>query len=92
MELVQRHRDISSREEVYELLALKHGLSEEEAARRDLFWQAIICYREGRLDEALAVFESIRPTERVDGPVEFYIRRIEQLRHGMPQLEWSQQS
>lgn len=92
MELVQRHRDISSREEVYELLALKHGLSEEEAARRDLFWQAIICYREGRLDDALAIFESIRPTERIDGPVEFYMRRIEQLRHGMPQLEWSQHS
>ena len=45
---------------------------------------------EGRLEDALAIFESIRPTERVDGPVEFYIRRIEALRHGMPQLEWSE--
>lgn len=91
MELVQRSQDPNSREEVYELLALKHGLSDEEATRRDLFWQAIICYREGRWDEALAIFESIRPTDRVDGPVEFYIRRVEQLRQGMPQLEWTQQ-
>jgi class 3 adenylate cyclase len=90
MELIQRYADASSREEVYELLSLKHGLEEEEAQRRDLFWQAIICYRQGLWDEALAMFHSIRPSDRVDGPVEFYIRRIEQLREGMPQLEWSE--
>ncbi len=90
MELIQRYADASSREEVYEMLALKHTLDEEEAQRRDLFWQGIICYRQGLWDEALAIFHSIRPSERVDGPVEFYIRRIEQLRDGLPQLEWAE--
>ena len=90
MELIQRYNDANSREEVYEMLALKHGLSAEDAERRDQFWQGIIFYRQAMWDEALAIFRSVRPPERVDGPVEFYIRRIEQLREGMPQLEWSE--
>lgn len=89
MELVQRYADNASREEVYELLALKHGLSEEEQQRRDLFWQGIVFYREGRWDEALSVFHSIRLPDGGDKPVEFYLRRIEQLRAGLPQLEWA---
>jgi hypothetical protein len=88
MELVQRYADASSREEVYELLALKHGLTEEEMQRRDLFWQGIVYYREALWDEALSIFHGIRLPEGMDGPVEFYIRRIEQLRAGLPQLEW----
>jgi class 3 adenylate cyclase len=90
MELVQRHSEAKSREEVYELLAVKHGLSSEEIQRRDLFWQGIVYYREALWDEALSIFHSIRLPNGADGPVEFYIRRIEQLRSGMPQLEWSQ--
>jgi len=89
MELIQRYAEASSREEVYELLALKHGLSEEEAQRRDLFWQGIVYYREALWDEALSIFQSIRHPDGLDGPVEFYIRRIEQLRAGLPQLEWA---
>ncbi len=89
MELIQRFAEASSREEVYELLALKHGLTEEETKRRDLFWKGIVYYREGLWDEALAIFESIRHPDGLDGPVEFYIRRIEQLRAGLPQLDWA---
>ena len=88
MELVQRFSDARSREEVYELLSLKHELSDEELQRRDLFWQAIVYYREALWDEALTIFHGIRGLNGVDGPVEFYIRRIEQLRAGLPQLEW----
>lgn len=90
MELVQRYTEANSREEVYELLALKHGLSEEEMQRRDLFWQGIVFYREALWDEALSIFHGIRLPEGGDGPVEFYIRRIEQLRAGLPQLEWAE--
>jgi class 3 adenylate cyclase len=89
MELIQRYSDDTSREEVYELLALKDSLAEEDAHRRDYFWQGIVYYREGLWDEALTIFYSIRRTDSLDGPVEFYIRRIEQLRAGMPQLEWT---
>jgi len=91
MELIQRYADATSREEVYELLALKHGLTEEEMQRRDLFWQGIVYYREALWDEALSIFHSIRLPDGLDGPVEFYIRRIEQLRTGLPQLEWVEQ-
>ena len=89
MELIQRTPDETSREEVYELLALKHSLSEEELERRDLFWKGIVYYREQLWDEALNVFQSARLPEGIDGPVEFYIRRIEQLREGLPQLDWA---
>lgn len=90
MELIQRYAEASSREEVYELLALKGGLSSEEMQRRDLFWQGIVYYREAQWDEALSIFHSIRLPDGGDGPVEFYIRRIEQLRAGLPQLEWAE--
>jgi hypothetical protein len=33
--------------EIYELLALKHGLTEEAAVARDAFWQGIILLRKG---------------------------------------------
>ena len=89
MELIQRTPEETSREEVYELLALKHSLSEEDLERRDLFWKGIVYYREQLWDEALSVFQSARPPEGIDGPVEFYIRRIEQLREGLPQLDWA---
>ena len=88
MELIQRTPDARSREEVYEMLALKHALTAEELERRDLFWKGIVYYREQRWDEALQMFYIARPAEAIDGPVEFYIRRIEQLREGLPQLQW----
>lgn len=88
MELIQRTPDERSREEVYELLAPRNILSEDELARRDLFWKGIVYYREQRWDEALTLFYSVRAANGSDGPVEFYIRRIEQLRAGLPALDF----
>jgi class 3 adenylate cyclase len=88
MELIQRYDD-GSREEIYELLALRNVLSSEELERRDLFWTAVVYYREQLWDEALTLFHGARGSTGSDGPVEFYIRRIEQLRTGMPSLDWS---
>ena len=89
MELIQRHQEERSREEVYELLALHGDLPLEEAERRDLFWKGIIYYRQQLWDEALIYFYSARLSHGADGPVEFYIRRIEQLRQGLASLDWS---
>ena len=36
-----------------------------------------------------ALFHSARSSSGADGPVEFYIRRIEQLRGGTPALDWT---
>ena len=57
--------------------------------RRDLFWKAVVYYREQLWDEALSLFHGARGSSGSDGPVEFYIRRIEQLRSGLPALDWS---
>jgi len=88
MELIQRYDD-GSREEIYELLALRDVLSFEDLERRDLFWQGVIYYREQLWDDALGLFHSARSASGADGPVEFYIRRIEQLRAGTPALDWT---
>jgi class 3 adenylate cyclase len=89
MEIIQRHPETRQREEVYELLALRNVLSSEELERRDLFWKGIVYYREQLWDEALSLFYSARAPNGSDGPVEFYIRRIEQLREGLPSLDWN---
>lgn len=89
MELIQRYDDGASREEIYELLARHDTLTSEELERRDTFWKAVIRYREQSWNEALALFHSARTPGGMDGPVEFYIRRIEQLRAGLPSLDWN---
>lgn len=89
MELV-RTRDERVREEVYELLAPKNVLSSDELHRRDLFWKGIIYYREQLWEDALDHFRAALPGNGFDTPLEFYIRRVEQLRAGLPQLEWQQ--
>ncbi len=88
MELV-RTRDERSREEVYELLGMRNSLPDDLLQRRDLFWKGIIYYREQLWGEALEHFRAAIPAEGIDAPLEFYIRRTEQLRDGLPALEWS---
>jgi len=89
MDLV-RTRDERSREEVYEVLGLRNSLPDDALNRRDLFWKGIIYYRERLWDDALDHFRAALPEEGIDAPLEFYIRRTEQLRDGLPALEWSQ--
>lgn len=89
MELIQRYQDERSREEVYELLGLTGTLTDDELERRDLFWKGIIHYRQQLWDDALGYFYSVRLNHGGDGPVEFYIRRTEQLRQGLASLDWS---
>ncbi|MEO6787418.1 MAG: adenylate/guanylate cyclase domain-containing protein [Chthoniobacteraceae bacterium] len=88
MELIQRYADRSSREEVYELISHKDQLSEPQRARRDLFWKGVVFFRENLLDRALATFRETRDKYGTDGAVDFYIRRIEQIQHGLPALGW----
>ncbi|MGA3171050.1 MAG: adenylate/guanylate cyclase domain-containing protein [Chthoniobacteraceae bacterium] len=88
MELV-RTRDERSREEVYEVLGLRNSLPDDVLHRRDLFWKGIIYYREQLWDEALEHFRAALPADGIDAPLDFYIRRTEQLKDGLPALEWS---
>lgn len=83
-----RGKTPNSREEIYELLAMKNVLSAEDLKKRDLFWKAIVYYREAQWDYALEYFQSSLTMTPADAPVEFYIRRIEHLRTGTPLVEW----
>ena len=69
--------------EVYELLGETHALSPETLARRDLFWTAVIFYRERRYAEARERFAQVQAghgkNHGEDGPLEFYLRRIERV-------------
>jgi hypothetical protein len=89
MELIQRHPDNPAREEVYELIGARNRLSSNDRERRDQFWKGIVFYREKKWDEAIASFKRTVEVNGGDGPAEFYIRRIEQLRAGMPSLDWA---
>lgn len=88
MEMIQRFDD-GSREEIYELLGMRDTLSYEDLERRDLFWKGVVFYREQLWEEALELFYAARAPTGADGPVEFYIRRIEQLRGGLAALDWN---
>lgn len=77
-----RGRHERSREEVYELLAKRHELSEEEQERRDLFWKGIVCYRQQAYEEALSLLFAALPEGAQDPAAMFYIRRIEHLCRG----------
>ncbi len=79
------HPETHVREEIYELLALKDALSPEELRRRDLFWKGVIYFREEKWDKALAHFEDATGLNG-DAPLQFYIRRVEQVRDGLPVL------
>ena len=75
--------------EVYELLGATNELSEIDRRRRALFWNGVIFYRERRLEEALDHFVAARTLDdRPDGPLDFYIRRIDTLRQQHPAHEW----
>jgi len=83
-----RGKTPNSREEIYELMAMKDVLSAEELKKRDLFWKGIVYYREQQWEDALEYFQSSLTMTPADAPVEFYIRRIEHQRTGTPLVEW----
>jgi len=58
--------------EVYELLALRHGLTEEQAVARDAFWQGVILLRKGEAKGALRQFERARLDGVADAPLAYF--------------------
>ena len=59
--------------EVYEVLAPAGELSDEAEERRDVFWKAVVLFREGKWKDALAHFERARSGEVTDSPLEYFI-------------------
>lgn len=63
--------------EVYELLAEKGKLSEEEAKARDAFWQGVVSLRKGNYKEAVQQLMQARIDTREDPPLKYFLDRAE---------------
>ena len=63
----------NSMTEIYQLLAAREDYSDEERAKRDLFWQGIIHLREQNPEAALDCFSRSRTQGVDDRPLAFYI-------------------
>jgi len=63
--------------EVYELLAEKGALSEQEARARDAFWQGVVQYRKGDFKQARTSFKSASIEDREDAPLKYFTELVE---------------
>ena len=69
------------RVEIHEILSPKHGLSPEREKSRDHFWTGVLHFREKKWDKAVDEFMKARIPGIPDPVLDYYLRRIEQLRH-----------
>ncbi|HSJ02392.1 MAG: adenylate/guanylate cyclase domain-containing protein [Verrucomicrobium sp.] len=63
--------------EVYELLAEKGTLSDEEMKARDAFWQGVVSLRKGAYKEAVQQLMQARLDTREDPPLKYFLERAE---------------
>lgn len=63
--------------EVYELLAEKGALSEEESRARDAFWQGVVNLRKGDYKQALENLKAAQIENREDPPLRYFLDRAE---------------
>lgn len=69
------------RVEIHEILSPKHGLSPEREKSRDYFWTGVLYFRDKKWDKAVDEFIKARIPGIPDPTLDYYLRRIEQLRH-----------
>lgn len=67
----------SQMSEVYELLAEKGTLHEQDTRARDAFWQGVVQYRKGDLKQALESFKNATIEGRDDAPLKYFTDRVE---------------
>ncbi len=91
MELIRRKRE-SEPEEIYELLAPKGELPEQEVALTRRFRKGVELFRKQRWEAASAEFRAVlKEGKRSDGPSQFYLDRIQRTRdeEAIVELDWS---
>ncbi len=86
MELIQRCPEDPVLEEVYEPLCAPGDFTQEQGQRRDAFWKGVICCRQGLWADASGYFKHALPSQGHDGPVQFYLNRVEHARREQPLL------
>ena len=73
---------------VYELLALKNGVSPEKKKTVSLFTEGLALYRDRRFTDATAKFFESLKTSPDDKPSQIYIKRCEQFLAAPPPADW----
>jgi adenylate cyclase len=73
---------------VYELLALKNGVSPEKKKTVSLFTEGLALYRDRRFTDATAKFFESLKTSPDDKPSQIYIKRCEQFLAAPPPRDW----
>jgi class 3 adenylate cyclase len=68
--------------EIYELIGPRGCLSPERKRSRDRYWRGVILTRERKWDEALEEFTAARIKGIPDGPLDYYLHRIEREKPG----------
>ena len=63
--------------EVYELIAAKGALSDEDIKARDAFWQGVVSLRKGAYRDALQHFKAAAIDGREDAPLRYFSERAE---------------
>lgn len=63
--------------EVYELLAAKGALSDEQIKARDAFWQGVVNLRKGDYKEATLQLKKARIEGAEDAPLKYFLERAE---------------
>lgn len=69
--------------ELYEVLGLKNNLSLERERSRNLFWQAVMCFRSQEWDKAVELFVAARILGIPDKALDLYLERIDRVRRGI---------
>lgn len=63
--------------EVYELMAEKGGLNDEEVKARDAFWQGVVSLRKGAYSDAVRQLQTAKLDGREDQPLKYFLERAE---------------
>ncbi len=63
--------------EVYELLAAKGALNDEEIKARDSFWQGVVSLRKGAYSDAVHHLETAKIEGAEDAPLKYFMERAE---------------
>ncbi len=71
--------DLAARVEIYEPLGAAEALDPVRKEVQDTFWKALILFREEQYREAEEGFRHITDLTVVDGPSEYYLRRIREI-------------
>lgn len=68
--------------EVYELLAPKGSLTDDEVKARDAFWEGVSLLRKGEHKSATERFNKARLDDRDDAPLRYFLDRAESAAKG----------